>query len=355
MALLQRLKTPFVEDPPRGGAVSPEGTRSAGDMLRQRREALALEVAQVAQALRIKPAYLIAIEEGRLDQLPGPAYAAGFLRAYGEHLGLDGAEVLRRFRIESAGLDAKPDLSFPMPLGERGVPGGTMLLVAFILAICGYGTWYYLSTGYRERPERVTEVPVGLLTPKLASPAAEGEPAPVAPAPPATDAPPPATAQLGSSAGPPTSPQAAADSPIEHPSAPPPATASFLTMPALAALPAPVAAAPDQTPQSAENGSGAPAYGAADGPVRVVLRAIADSWIQVRDADRSPLFTRVLKTGETYRVPERPGISMRIGNAGGIEITVDGKTVPSLGPMGAVRREVALDPERLTAGTAVHD
>jgi cytoskeleton protein RodZ len=75
----------------------------------------------------------------------------------------------------------------------------------------------------------------------------------------------------------------------------------------------------------------------------------------VRDADRSVLFTRLMKTGESYSVPERPGVSMRIGNAGGLEITVDGKTAPALGPAGAVRRDVALDPEKLMAGTAVRE
>ena len=166
MALFQRIKTPLAEMGFEGEVPLPAGPRSAGDALRQQREALGLNFSDVAGALRIKPAYLAAIEEGRPDRLPGPAYAAGFVRAYGDHLGLDGAEILRRFRLEAAGLDAKPDLSFPMPLGERSVPGRAMLLLALILAICGYGAWYYLSTDELARPERVTEVPATLLPPK---------------------------------------------------------------------------------------------------------------------------------------------------------------------------------------------
>jgi hypothetical protein len=38
---------------------------------------------------------------------------------------------------------------------------------------------------------------------------------------------------------------------------------------------------------------------------------------------------------------------MRAGNAGGLDVTVDGKPVPTLGPSGAVRT-VALDPASLT-------
>jgi cytoskeleton protein RodZ len=60
---------------------------------------------------------------------------------------------------------------------------------------------------------------------------------------------------------------------------------------------------------------------------------------------------RVLKPGETYRVPDRPGLVLRTGNAGGLDITVDGRPVASVGPVGKTRN-VALDPERLVAGTA---
>ena len=42
-----------------------------------------------------------------------------------------------------------------------------MLLVALILAICGYGTWFYLSTGERTRPERVAAVPPALRMPSV--------------------------------------------------------------------------------------------------------------------------------------------------------------------------------------------
>src|SRR5215467_3433303 len=122
MALFRRLKTPFKEDLPDGEAASWFGPRSAGDLLRQQREALGLDLDDAAAALKIKPGYLAALEAGRPDLLPGPAYAIGFVRAYGDHLGLDGNGISRRFKAESAVLDTKPDLAFPMPLGERSTP-----------------------------------------------------------------------------------------------------------------------------------------------------------------------------------------------------------------------------------------
>jgi cytoskeleton protein RodZ len=374
MALFQRIKTPLPEMGFEGEVPLPAGPRSAGDALRQQREALGLNFSDVAGALRIKPAYLAAIEEGRPDRLPGPAYAAGFVRAYGDHLGLDGAEILRRFRLEAAGLDAKPDLSFPMPLGERSVPGRAMLLLALILAICGYGAWSYLSTDELARPERVTEVPATLLPPKPPKPVASATPAPIAPATPAPIAPAPSAATAGQAGAPP--PEAASGTETPAPSeaeaapggSPPPAAATVPGIPATPPAPVPAATSdaasvphiPSATADAAvgsvlEAESGTPqTYGATDGSIRIVLRATTDSWIQVRDSDHSVLFTGVLKPGESYRVPDRAGLSMRAGNAGGLDVMVDGKPAPSLGPIGAVRN-VALDPQLLTAGGTTHN
>jgi cytoskeleton protein RodZ len=46
---------------------------------------------------------------------------------------------------------------------------------------------------------------------------------------------------------------------------------------------------------------------------------------------------------------------MRTGNAGALEISVDGRPAPPLGRIGAVRRNVLLDPQALIAGTAARD
>jgi len=59
----------------------------------------------------------------------------------------------------------------------------------------------------------------------------------------------------------------------------------------------------------------------------------------------------VLKAGESYRVPDLPGVSMRTGNAGGLEISVDGQPAPSIGPNGAIRN-VLLEPQALISGPA---
>jgi cytoskeleton protein RodZ len=346
MTLFRRLKTPFSEDLLDGEALPPSGPRSAGDVLRRQREAFGLDLGEVGAALRIKPDYLAALEAGHPDLLPGPTYAIGFLRAYSDHLGLDAGEILRRFKAESSGLDAKPDLAFPMPLAERSIPGRAMLLIALILVLCGYGTWYYLSTGERSRPERVAEVPIGLLPLPSAPPASE------AVAPPSAEAPPD------------TQPHAPADpglrAPVSSGLEPAPIGGSAMAPPSALSAPVPALSAAISTPPPAPPPilvglapvaqSGEPrAYGIVDGPARIVIRATAESWIKIRDANQTVLLEGFLKAGESYRVPDRPGVSMRTGNAGALDITVDGKPIPPIGGMGAVRN-VLLEPQVLMSG-----
>jgi len=91
-------------------------------------------------------------------------------------------------------------------------------------------------------------------------------------------------------------------------------------------------------------------YGSDNADARVVLRANQDAWVQVRDREGTLLLTRVLRVGDSYRVPNQEDLTLLTGNAGGLEILVDGTPLAPLGPVGAVRRNIPLDPDQLVAG-----
>jgi cytoskeleton protein RodZ len=106
-----------------------------------------------------------------------------------------------------------------------------------------------------------------------------------------------------------------------------------------------VAAETDYVPQ---------VFGRSNVDARVVIKALSDSWVQVQGPNNELLLTRILRTGDTYRVPDRPGLVMVTGNAGALEISVDGESMGPVGPIGVVRRNVALDPDRLVTGSALN-
>jgi len=137
------------------------------------------------------------------------------------------------------------------------------------------------------------------------------------------------------------------------------------TAPALA-VPAPAAPAASEEPapavsepaaqagvQEAEtalpqvSGTQPAAFGTEAGASRIVIRATSPSWVEITAADGTVLLNRLLRTGDTFRVPDQPGIKLVTGSAGGLEFTVDGKLAPRIGEVGDVRRDVLLEPDAL--------
>jgi hypothetical protein len=85
-------------------------------------------------------------------------------------------------------------------------------------------------------------------------------------------------------------------------------------------------------------------------PPEVTISAKEDSWVQIVDGG-NPVFTKTLKPGDTYSLVPAAGTMLITGNAAGLDISVDGVVAPlPAKPFG--RREIALDPTRLLAGTA---
>lgn len=271
-----------------------------GGDLRLARERLGWTLPSVAAQLRIRLPFLEAIEDGRLGDLPGNAYAVGFLRTYAGAVGLDPDEISRRFRAEAADVNRKTELSFPAPVPERGVPAGAVVLVGLVLVAGAYVGWYRLSGSNVPRVEMVQAVPERLapLVPPTASTGNAGVPV-IVPAPPV---------------------------PVLVP------TISPLTVPP--PVPSNAVAA---VPPASDGG-------------RLVVRAKAEAWVQVRDKAGPVVFNRTMRAGETWPVPNKPGLLLTVGNAGGTEVLLDGISTASLGADGVVRRDLSLDFDQVQGG-----
>ena len=367
------------DPPPTGPTVS--------ETLRQTRLAMGHELRDVASMLRIRYPYLQAIEDGRFQDLPGAAYAAGFLRSYAEYLGLDPESIVARYKEEAVGALRQQELYLPTPATEGRVLGGTLLLVTLVLAGIVYGGWYYLSATDRSMADLVPALPdrlVSLLDSlplKNGKPSAEAIPQPVAAVP---VAPVPAPTVVA------PAPLPAPAVPVPVPSAKPapsiatlPSTVAALPPAASASVPAPApAAAPNPAPAPAmvsvpppppedDDTEGSPqeptplspaaappppaprvadvvpsgtakVYGLQNQNARLVLKATQDSWLQIRDGN-DIVFTRVLKPGDLYRVPDKAGVRVRTGNAGGLVVVADGAESAPLGSVGQVLRDVPID------------
>ncbi|MFT6579799.1 MAG: cytoskeletal protein RodZ, partial [Alphaproteobacteria bacterium] len=140
----------------------PSTPLSVGEQLRLSRERFDLQIEEVADYLKIRRQHLNAIEEGRIEDLPGHAYAVGFVRAYAEYLGLDTGTIVERFKDETAEPDEQSRLVFPSPMPEGRTPGGALVLIAVVGVAVVYGAWIYLSAQDRSLAEIVPALPAAM-------------------------------------------------------------------------------------------------------------------------------------------------------------------------------------------------
>ena len=299
------------------GVPVPVGAARVGAELRTARQRLGWALPDVAAGLRIRLVYLEAIEDGHLSELPGNAYAMGFVRTYANSLGLDPDEVTRRFRAEAQEITQKTHLSFPVPVPQRGIPAGAVILLGVIILAGAYVGWFRYS-GHDETTMTQT---ASAIPDKFADKV-----------PPPANQSPQVTSLLA--AGPPLSPPMNAAPATTPGQASSPAVPEPIRVPVNVAPPAPAPV----TPPPASSG--------------VVLRAKLGQFVKVQDPNGSVLLDHPLKTGETWPVPLKPGLILTTPNAGGLEVLVNGTPIPALGPVGALRQDVPLDPVLARAAKA---
>lgn len=294
-----------------------------GDRLRQAREAQELSLDDVAAELRIGASSLLALEESRFEALGARVFAKGYLKQYGARLGLDVAALAADFdrTAGQAGIVVAPSQTIRLR-DERQI---TLWIVAALVLVALVGFllfWWLQQTGAGESamPSELAPTPASAIEP-LAS---ESEAAPASTTASATEreavqdivgVPDPATSDpVASEAGAvDAAPAAAATTTAAETTqaaATSVATEATPAAPSAVDLPAPSAALP------------API----EGPV-LEVRFVADSWAEITAGDGERLFYGLGDAGTTERFAANPDLVLLFGNAGGVELNVDGRPV----------------------------
>jgi cytoskeletal protein RodZ len=348
-----------------------------GDELRGERATLGKTLLDIQRDLRIKAAYIAAIEDAKPEVFPNPSFIAGYVRSYARYLSLDPDEVFRRFCQESGFVGnqgGQPKLTsgkgataqamsggfrpdFPLTrLQPKGLPDlplsaiGSVLVLVGLLTGLGYGGWTVL-----ENIQRVQFAPVEEL------PLAVAEMDPLDP-PEATTLEEPALTELES----PVAASALADLyrqqeaevPILVPRDGPiaaldPDRAGLLAR----EIPAkPETSVSAQAPAAAQMGVGAGTNtgphpeATAELPERQPLLVVAEraAWIRVYQENGTVLFESILEKGQTYSPPdgvEKPLIWA--GNSGSVYVRVGEALHGPLGSGTKATRDVVLEPQAI--------
>ena len=160
----RRSQQPYLQIVDDGHLGAGDPYNGIGADLRAARVRHGYSLQEVSSRLRIQLDYLEAIEAGQFEALPGPAYAIGFLRSYANALGVDGEDVVLRFKSESAVDPGQTKLVFPTPVQEARRPGAAVVAASLAVAVAGYVGWAYWQQESRLPVELVPEPPQRLAT-----------------------------------------------------------------------------------------------------------------------------------------------------------------------------------------------
>ncbi|WP_435641930.1 helix-turn-helix domain-containing protein [Micavibrio aeruginosavorus] len=347
-----------------------------GEILRRTRVHFEQSLDEVAGYLRIRASQLEALEGGDVSQLPGRVYAIGYVRTYSEYLGLDGDKMVQLFKMQSVGSkEDLPELHFPAPASDSKVPG-TMLVIASLLVMTVIGGgWVIMNAGTKEATmaaipnvpadmradTATTDIPPPVQETVAASTAASlsgaAVPGALAVAPVATTTATPTPVDPAAAAL--AAPVAGAVVPGTDPAAFAATTATGTTVTIPADGSAPVVTQPGDVTAAAVAGA-TPTDALAVPPAppgRQIVISVKDrSWVEIRDKKGKALVSRILKPGETIVVPEENyGLRLDTGNAGGLELSINGTVIPALGRPGDILRGITLDEESLKNRPAVEE
>jgi cytoskeletal protein RodZ len=272
-----------------------------GDQLRQQRIARGISLSEIAAETRISARYLEALEKQDVKQLPGAVFARSFARQYAEAVGLDfaqiEAQVAATFPTEEQlpVVEAAPAARFEMkPIREILPVELSLWQRPLLMLVLALGASSLIYVGWQR-----FVLGVG------------------------------STQEIASEAVPPTKLAANPSEPL--PAAP------------MVAASAPGGTNSIATPQGGTTSFELQAPPGSTAGISVRLIATQETWVSIT-ANGKRLFRGVLQPNETRVLTGVEKAVMIIGNAGGVEVLTDGRSIGPIGPPGQVR-VVQLSPE----------
>ncbi len=111
--------------------------------LKQIREQKGIDIEQIAAKILVRPVFLNALEEGRFEELPEAVYIQGFVRRYGDAIGIDGTAIGQEFGAIACPPPIPRDNNDVSSKGNLYVP----LAVPYVLLIiaASLGLFYVLG------------------------------------------------------------------------------------------------------------------------------------------------------------------------------------------------------------------
>jgi transcriptional regulator with XRE-family HTH domain len=254
---------------------------SLSERLKRERELRGISLRQISEETRIGVRFLEALEEDRLDLIPGEFYRRSYLRAYARYLGLDEDRALNAYDLSKR---------------EGPLPGGSEPGSRRFPAIASFPQWLKWVVG-------ATAVAIPLLLLLKAMPASSGAPA----------------------AGPPSKE-------VSSSSTPPPGT-----------VPASSTAEIDPPPLAFPVKVEPPSASQVDAALRLAVSVEELCWLEI-EADGEVVVSGLMDQGYQREITAERELRLWLGNAAGVKLVLNGSPTRPLGGPGQVRKDLTITP-----------
>ena len=125
--------------------------KTVGSILKEARIAKKLTLADVEKVTKIRAKFLDAIEQDAYQLLPSPIYAKGFVKNYGEYLGLENTRVMAFFRRQTDDvkrLNILPNKS--EDIGSKGLRITPGRFITFVVGVFIFVFLIYFGLQYQK-------------------------------------------------------------------------------------------------------------------------------------------------------------------------------------------------------------
>jgi len=287
----------------------PERTtqNSFGQRLRAAREGMNLSRNEVAQRLKLPLRLIARLEDDDYAGIDQGVYLRGYLSSYARIVGIPtvAADTVASANVRTAPLVATGQTSRSRYLFDRYSVSATYLILTALIVVPA--VWLATHGGLEQNLARTTSLdsPTSIQVPPISQPQA-------------------GDADSGDAAVP-----ASATETTELPPADASAAAMAIEPPKQEQMPVVASMAPFTT-QSATPAPGtqaSPAAHATPGAHSLTLKLTAASWVEILTTDGSKLEYGILPAGAERTYSNDGPLSVRLGNAEGAEVSVDGKVV----------------------------
>jgi len=285
-------------------APSSEHMSTLGANFRREREARGISLEAIAEETRIGIRLLRAIENEQFERLPGGIFDKSFVRQYARYLGLDEELAVREYlqavgaarEAASSQRSSSPELAALSSSSDYARIIAALVGVGILVAGIGYGLYRF--------QQYLTATP---------SPAEEGSSQPTLSTTPASPALPSAESLSESSA--------VAIAPGDNPVGTPSVSSSGPLVPSVPPVPQPARQAESLAPREG---------------LQLRIDSHGPVWLSIT-ADGVKQWQGTMRPNQTREVQATESVRLTVGDAGAVEINLNGKPLPPLGRSGEVK------------------